>query len=67
MATRLEDVTLRDVHLALGAPALVSLGFREDRPECLVDSDAARAAGNVALAVADGAMAGVAAHRSTMS
>jgi thioredoxin reductase len=29
--------------------------------------DAARAAGNVALAVADGAMAGVAAHRSTMS
>jgi thioredoxin reductase len=28
--------------------------------------DAARAAGNVAMAVADGAMAGVAAHRSTM-
>lgn len=36
MAAQLESVTLRDVHLALGAPALISLGFREDRPECLV-------------------------------
>lgn len=36
MATPLESVTLHDVHKALGAPALVSLGFREDRPECLV-------------------------------
>lgn len=32
----LDRITLRDVHEALGAPALVSLGFREDRPECLV-------------------------------
>lgn len=32
----LEQVTLRDIHEALGAPALVSLGFREDQPECLV-------------------------------
>jgi DNA-binding IscR family transcriptional regulator len=32
----LDRITLRDVHAALGAPALVSLGFREDRPECLV-------------------------------
>jgi DNA-binding IscR family transcriptional regulator len=32
----LDSVTLRDVHEALGAPALVSLGFREDRPQCLV-------------------------------
>lgn len=32
----LEHVTLRDIHEALGAPALVSLGFREDQPECLV-------------------------------
>jgi len=32
----LERVTLRDVHEALGAPGLVSLGFREDRPQCLV-------------------------------
>lgn len=36
MAAPLESVTLHDVHLALGAPPLVSLGFREDRPECLV-------------------------------
>lgn len=32
----LARITLRDVHEALGAPALVSMGFREDRPECLV-------------------------------
>lgn len=30
------ETTLRDIHRALGAPALVSLGFREDHPECLV-------------------------------
>jgi DNA-binding IscR family transcriptional regulator len=36
MAAPLERVTLHDVHMALGAPPLVSLGFREDRPECLV-------------------------------
>lgn len=32
----LDRITLRDVHAALGAPALVALGFREDRPSCLV-------------------------------
>lgn len=32
----LDRITLRDVHEALGAPSLVSLGFREDRPQCLV-------------------------------
>lgn len=36
MAAPLDSVTLHDVHMALGAPALVSLGFRDDRPECLV-------------------------------
>jgi DNA-binding IscR family transcriptional regulator len=36
MSAPVRSVTLRDVHMALGAPALVSLGFREDRPECLV-------------------------------
>ncbi len=36
IAAPLDSVTLHDVHMALGAPALVSLGFREDRPECLV-------------------------------
>lgn len=32
----LDRITLRDVHEALGAPSFVSLGFREDRPQCLV-------------------------------
>lgn len=32
----LEHTTLRDIHAALGAPALVQLGFREERPSCLV-------------------------------
>ncbi len=32
----LDRITLRDIHEALGAPALVSLGFREDQPRCLV-------------------------------
>lgn len=36
MAAPLDRVTLHDVHVALGAPALVSLGFREDQPQCLV-------------------------------
>lgn len=36
MTTTLQHITLRDVHTALGSPTLVSLGFREDRPECLV-------------------------------
>jgi len=35
-------------------------------PNVFACGDAARAAGNVALSVADGAMAGIAAHRSTM-
>jgi DNA-binding IscR family transcriptional regulator len=32
----LNRITLSDVYQALGAPPLVSLGFREDRPSCLV-------------------------------
>jgi DNA-binding IscR family transcriptional regulator len=36
LSCELDRTTLRDVHEALGAPDLVSLGFREDRPECLV-------------------------------
>jgi DNA-binding IscR family transcriptional regulator len=32
----LNRITLGDVYQALGAPPLVSLGFREDRPTCLV-------------------------------
>jgi DNA-binding IscR family transcriptional regulator len=36
MGAALDGITLRDVHMALGAPKLVLLGFREDHPECLV-------------------------------
>lgn len=32
----LDRITLRDVHEALGGAPLVSLGFREEHPECLV-------------------------------
>jgi DNA-binding IscR family transcriptional regulator len=32
----LDRITLGDVHRALGAPRLISLGFREDKPSCLV-------------------------------
>lgn len=36
LSCRLDRITLLDVHEALGAPAFVSLGFRDDRPACLV-------------------------------
>lgn len=36
LSCALDRITLRDVHDALGSPALVSLGFRDDRPTCLV-------------------------------
>lgn len=36
MSASPESITLRDVHAALGAPALVSLGFRDENPGCLV-------------------------------
>lgn len=32
----LNSITLGDVYQALGAPRLISLGFREDQPSCLV-------------------------------
>lgn len=48
LSCALDRITLGDVYQALGAPPLVSLGFREDRPTCLV-----------ALAV-NGALAGAA-------
>lgn len=48
LSCALDRITLGDVYLALGAPRLVSLGFREDNPSCLV-----------ALAV-NGALAGAA-------
>ncbi|UXH77564.1 Rrf2 family transcriptional regulator [Roseateles amylovorans] len=36
MSAPIDRITLRDVHMALGSPALISLGFREDQPQCLV-------------------------------
>jgi DNA-binding IscR family transcriptional regulator len=36
LSCALDRITLADVHHALGSPSLVSLGFREDRPTCLV-------------------------------
>lgn len=33
----LERITLRDIHEALGAPALLALGHRQDNPQCLVE------------------------------
>ena len=39
-------LTLRDVHEALGGPSLVSLGFREEHPECLVARAVNDALGN---------------------
>ena len=36
LSCALERITLQDVHEALGSPSFVSLGFRDDRPACLV-------------------------------
>ncbi|WP_281915648.1 Rrf2 family transcriptional regulator [Caldimonas thermodepolymerans] len=36
LACSLDTVTLRSVYEALGDPPLISLGFREDQPRCLV-------------------------------
>lgn len=43
----LEDITLRDIHEALGAPELLAVGHREESPGCLVEQ-----AVNAALAQA---------------
>lgn len=37
LACRLADISLRDVHEALGAPTLLAIGHRSDHPECLVE------------------------------
>lgn len=33
----MEDITLRDIHEAVGSPALLAVGHREDKPACLVE------------------------------
>jgi thioredoxin reductase len=50
----------------MGAVIQVDAMQQTSVPNVFACGDAARATGNVAMAVADGAMAGVAAHRSTM-
>lgn len=37
IACRLADVTLRDVHLALGSPPLLAMGHRDPQSPCLVE------------------------------
>lgn len=37
LTSPLEHITLRDIHEAVGAPALLAVGHREDSPECLVE------------------------------
>lgn len=37
LACALEDLTLRDIHEAVGAPGLLAVGHREESPGCLVE------------------------------
>ncbi|USG63252.1 Rrf2 family transcriptional regulator [Sneathiella marina] len=37
LACNLEVVTLRDIHVALGAPGLIAIGNRNETPSCLVE------------------------------
>lgn len=47
LSCRLEDITLRDVHEAVGSPEVLAVGHREESPGCLVEQ-----AVNAALASA---------------
>lgn len=37
LSCALQDITLRDIHEAVGAPALLAVGHREESPGCLVE------------------------------
>jgi DNA-binding IscR family transcriptional regulator len=37
LSCSLEDITLLDIHQAVGAPELLAVGHREDSPGCLVE------------------------------
>lgn len=37
LSCALEDITLRDIHEAVGAPELLAVGHREESPGCLVE------------------------------
>lgn len=40
LARPLDEVTLRDVHDALGAPRVFSIGLADDNPRCLIEQAA---------------------------
>ena len=52
LARNLSEVTLRDIHTALGSPTLLAIGTREASPRCLVEQ-AVNAALNQAFADAE--------------
>jgi len=37
LARSLDEITLRDIHDALGSPRLLAIGLADDNPECLVE------------------------------
>lgn len=37
LSCSLQDITLRDIHEAVGAPELLAVGHREESPGCLVE------------------------------
>lgn len=37
LSRRLDEITLRDVHEAIGAPGLFAIGTAHDAPDCLVE------------------------------
>lgn len=37
LARPLDEVTLRDIHIALGSPRVFAIGFSDDDPRCLVE------------------------------
>lgn len=45
LACDLSAVTLRDIHVALGAPSFFALGNRTESPECLVEQAVNKALG----------------------
>lgn len=46
LACPLERITLADIHAALGAPALLAVGHREEAPSCLVEQAVNKALGS---------------------
>lgn len=45
LACNLADISLRDIHEALGSPTLLAVGHRSERPDCLVEQAVNQALG----------------------